>query len=396
MRRKEGRVMTEVQKRMKIAFLTSFDPLDRRSWSGTVYHLVRALEKHCEEISYIGPMKVRQKTIGKIINKCSRLILKRGFEYNASFLVAKKYAKVAAQRLAGGDFDVIITVAGSPEIAFLKTDIPIVLIEDATFAILYNYYPQYTDLLKISIHQTNMIEALAIGKASMVIYSSEWAARSAIEVYHADERKVHVVPYGANFETPPAKEGVLQRKKSGHCRLLFMGVNWQRKGGEIAFETLLKLEELGITAELTVCGCNPPKRFTHERMTVVPFLDKNDEKQREEINRLFVMSDFLLLPTRGDCTPIVFCEANAFGLPVITTSTGGVPGIIKDGENGCMLPLSARGAEYAQVIAEIYQDDQRYAGLVKSSRAAFDNRLNWSVWGTTVKKLLDEMLAADL
>lgn len=386
--------MKEVPGRMKIAFLTSFDPLDRRSWSGTVYHLVQALEKHCGEITYIGPMKVRQKAIGKIINKCSRLILKKGFEYNASFLVAKKYAKVAAQRLAGGDFDVIITVAGSPEIAFLKTDLPVVLIEDATFAILHNYYPQYTDLLKISIHQANMTEALAIAKASMVIYSSEWAARSAVEIYHADERRVHVVPYGANFETPPTREGVLQRRKSGRCRLLFMGVNWQRKGGEIAFETLLKLEELEIAAELTVCGCIPPKGFTHERMVVIPFLDKNDEKQREEINKLFVMSDFLLLPTRGDCTPIVFCEANAFGLPVITTSTGGVPGIIKDGENGCMLPLSARGAEYARVIAEIYQDDQRYAALVRSSRAAFDNRLNWSVWGTTVKKLLDEMFAA--
>jgi glycosyltransferase involved in cell wall biosynthesis len=392
---KESHVMKEVQKRLKIAFLTSFDPLDRRSWSGTVYHLVKALEEHCGEISYIGPMKVRQKTIGKIINKCSRLILKKGFDYNASFLVAKKYAKVAAQRLAGGDFDVIITVAGSPEIAFLKTDIPVVLIEDATFAILYNYYPQYTNLLKISIHQAHMTEALAIGKANMVIYSSEWAARSAIEIYLADERKVHVVPYGANFETPPTREGVLQRKKSGHCRLLFMGVNWQRKGGEIAFETLLKLEELGIAAELTVCGCIPPEEFTHERMVVVPFLDKNDEKQREEINKLFVMADFLLLPTRSDCTPIVFCEANAFGLPVITTNTGGVPGIIKDGENGRLLPLSARGAEYSQVIAEIYQDDQRYAALVKSSRAAFDNKLNWNVWGTTVKKLLDEMLAAD-
>ena len=104
------------------------------------------------------------------------------------------------------------------------------------------------------------------------------------------------------------------------------------------------------------------------------------------------MADFLLLPTRSDCTPIVFSEANAFGLPVITTDTGGVAGIITDGENGFMLPVSARGAAYAQVIARLYQDDQRYAELVKSSRATFDHRLNWDAWGTTVKKLLDEML----
>lgn len=121
-------------------------------------------------------------------------------------------------------------------------------------------------------------------------------------------------------------------------------------------------------------------------------MDKNDASQREEINKLFVMADFLLLPTRGDCTPIVFSEANAFGLPVITTDTGGVAGIITDGENGFMLPVSARGAAYAQVIARLYRDDQRYAELVKTSRAAFDHRLNWDVWGTTVKQLLGEML----
>jgi glycosyltransferase involved in cell wall biosynthesis len=170
-----------------------------------------------------------------------------------------------------------------------------------------------------------------------------------------------------------------------------MGVNWQRKGGDIAFETLLQLEKLGIDAHLTVCGCVPPQQLSHQRMAVIPFLDKNDEKQREEINKLFVMADFLLLPTRGDCTPIVFSEASAFGLPVITTDTGGVSGIITDGENGYMLPMSAGGADYAHVIAREYLDDRRYAFLVHSSRAAFDHRLNWDVWGKTLRQLLDEL-----
>ena len=387
--------MNDQSKRIKIAFLTSFDPLNRRSWSGTIYHLAQAMQKHCGEVTYIGPMKVREKTLGKIINKCTLFFFKKSFAYNHSFLLAKKYAKVAAQRLAGRSFDVIVTVAGAAEISFLKTGTPIVLIEDATFAVLHNYYPQYTNLLKRSIYETNMTEALAIKKASLLIYSSEWAARSAIEFYDADERKVHVIPYGANFEIPPAKEGVLQKQKSGRCRLLFMAVNWQRKGGDIAFETLLKLEEMGIEAELIVCGCTPPKEFAHERMTVIPFLDKNDERQREELNKLFVKSDFLLLPTRGDCTPIVFSEANAFGLPIITTNTGGVPEIIHEGENGFMLPMSARGVEYAAVIAEVYRDDARYAELVKSSRAAFDHRLNWDAWGTSVAKILHEMLAQE-
>jgi surfactin synthase thioesterase subunit len=37
-----------------------------------------------------------------------------------------------------------------------------------------------------------------------------------------------------------------------------MGVSWERKGGAIAFETLLELEKMGIQAELIVSGCTFP------------------------------------------------------------------------------------------------------------------------------------------
>ena len=149
---------------------------------------------------------------------------------------------------------------------------------------------------------------------------------------------------------------------------------------------------MGVQAELTVCGCVPPSNFSHPRMKVIPFLDKNDKLQRKKLEKLLMQSDFLLLPTRGDCTPIVFCEASAYGLPVITANTGGVAGVIRDGENGFMLPFSARGAEYAEVIANVYREDQRYTDLVKSSRAAFEERLNWDTWGAIVKQLLANLV----
>src|SRR6266566_695712 len=192
-------------------------------------------------------------------------------------------------------------------------------------------------------------------------------------------------------ECPP-QDVALARKPSDRCRLLFLAAGWARKGGDIAFETLLKLEELGIAAELIVCGCTPPKAFVHERMRVIPFLDKNDQRQRRELEQLFMVSDFLLLPTRADCTPMVFCEANAFGLPVITTDTGGVSEVVRDGENGFLLPYEARGADYAEVVASLYRDEQRYVQLARTSRAAFESRLNWDAWGVAVKHILADLL----
>ncbi len=373
---------------LKIAILTASTLQNRKrsSWGGTVDQIIRALQKHCGEVYRIGAIYPKRRVVGKIVHRASRFFLKKNYLYNHTFSLARKYAKVAEQRLAGQSFDVIIAPSGATEIAFLETDIPIVLIEDANIALLQGYYTEYSNLLKRSAYETNALEELAIKKASLVLHPSEWAARSTMERYHADDRKVHAVPFGANFENPPPREVAQARKKSDHCRLLFLGVDWQRKGGEIAFETLLKLEELG--AELIVCGCIPPKEFSHERMTVIPYLNKKDEKQREKMESLFKEADFLFLPTRSECYGMVFCEASAYGLPVISTDTGGVSGAVKDGENGFLLPPSAGGAEYAALIAEVYRDERRYAELVRSSRVVFETRLNWDAWGITANKLM--------
>jgi glycosyltransferase involved in cell wall biosynthesis len=389
--------MNDETNRIKIAFLTAFDLQDIQSWSwaGTFYHMAQALQKHCGEVSHIGPIHCWEQSAARIIRKGSQLLLKKNFVLYHNFLVAKKYAKVAARRLAGGTFDVIFTPVGEPEIAFLETDIPIVLFEDATYGALINYYPTYSNLLKRSIYELNTLEDLALKKASLIVSSSEWAARSAIEDYHTDRRKVHVLPQGTNIDNAPPTEVIHQKQKSDRCRLLFVGVEWERKGGEIAFETLVKLEELGIQAELIVCGCVPPSQFAHERMTVIPYLYKSDEKQRAQLEQLYMTSDFFLLPTRSESYGMVFAEASAFGLPSITTDTGGVSEVVRNGENGFMLPHSARGAEYAEVIARIYRDDQRYAELVRSSRAAFDERLNWDAWGMAVSDLIAQLLGRE-
>ena len=413
--------MNDEKRAIKIAYITAFEPRDRQGWSGLIYYIAQTLQKHIGDVTYLGPQGtfherlvgialrrtskflikrdslfaeeglVYKKLVGIVLHRSSKLLLKKSFVYEESLLMAKGYASVDA-KLAKQTFDLIVAAAGVRAVCFLETDIPIVLVGDSTYPLLLNYYPEFRNVLKKSVREMHAIESSALKKASAIIYSSAWAAQSAIEDYHIDPREVHVIPFGANLDHPPAKELVLQRRKSGRCRLFFLGVSWQRKGGDIAFETLLELEKIGISAELIVCGCTPPKEFSHERMKVIPFLNKNDARQRNELERLFLSSDFLLLPTRGDCYGLVFCEAAAFGLPVITTRTGGVAEPVIDGKNGSLLPLDARGDAYAEVIARIYRDDERYNELVRASRAAFDTRLNWDAWGVAVKNIIAQVL----
>lgn len=396
--------MSEEKTRLKIAFLTPMDPQDRRAWSGILFHTYQALQKYCGDVvSITGPESHTH--FKRALAKKLRLLVKKYSAYNPFFSIgrkyfvcnyriasAKKFVKKVPAWLAANSFDVIVAPASTTEVAFVDADIPIVLIEDATFASLHNYYPQYSSLPRSAARDMNALSAKAIAKARLLIYASSWAAQSAIKDYGAEQEKVHVVPMGANFESAPPGEIVQEKRRSEQCRLLFIGFDWQRKGGDIAFETLLALEDLGIQAELTVCGCVPPAKYSHRRMKVIPYLDKNDPVQYRELEQLYLKSDFLLLPTRNECFGLVFCEANAFGLPVITTRTGGVPEVVRDGENGCLLPVSARGGAYAEAIAGLYRDEQRYARLVQSSRAAFDRRLNWDTWGLEASRLITNMM----
>ena len=143
--------------------------------------------------------------------------------------------------------------------------------------------------------------------------------------------------------------------------------------------------------ELVICGCTPPQSVTQEGLTIIPYLNKNDGEQRKRLDQLYRDADFFLLPTRADCYGIVFCEAAAHGVPSIAPATGGVPYAIRDGESGILLPPNATKADYATVISETFANPDRLARLRRSSRDAFEARLNWRTWGQRVSHLIQTL-----
>jgi len=350
--------------------------------------MAKALEEHCGEVVMLGPVKSHFAIIGKILNRTSRVLIGRSVDYHHSMMLARRYAQHFSHQLRQKSCDIIFAPAASTEIALLDTAIPIVYASDATFRLLTDYYPFYQKLISRSVRSGNIIEQLALRNASAVIYPTAWPVQSAVRDYGVDKSHVHVVPYGPNIESVPSIEVVKSKQFAEHCRLLFVAVEWGRKGGDIAFETLLELEKLGVNSELVVVGCVPPRQFRHPRLHVVPFLNKNLDRDRQVFHEILLTSDFLLLPTRAEAYGIVFCEASAFGLPSISTDTGGVSGVVTEGKNGYLLPPEARGVEYAGLIASLFADKKKLSSLVTSSRAMYDTRLNWDVWGRQMYKIL--------
>ena len=382
----------EQQNKIKItvAFLTTTDPNNKRSFSGTHYYMLHTLKKIFHEVVPLGPVKLSN-SIKWIEYLKVILTFARGKRYNRnhSELRAKFYSKIFQKQLNDKKIDLIIAAAASPSISYLNTDIPIIHVTDATFQLMVGYYEAFSNLSKSSVIESDKIELRSIKNSTLSIYSSGWAAKSAINYYGKEKDKVFQIPYGVNTNKIPDRELIYLKASNKTCKLLFLGVNWKRKGGDIAFATLMELLQMPLATELTICGCRPPKNVKNKQLHVIPYLDKNFESDHDAFSKLMLDTNFIILPTRADCTPMAFPEAAAYGIPVITTYTGGVPDIIENNVNGFCLPYQATPKEYCDIIFAIFSDKTRYNSLITSSRNKYEEQLNWNAWGKRIKQLYE-------
>lgn len=374
-------------KKIRFAYLSAEDPRDKKVWSGTLYSIYSQLQT-LGEVEVLGPYKPRIRTFfAKILNQLYLKTVKKRISYRHSSFISKGHAAYFNSKLARGGFDYIVAPAACGEIANLNTTIPIIYITDGTFACCLNYHKALSNLTSHSIHEGNKIEQAAIDKSKYVVVPSEWAAKSVMQDYGANKQKVITFPYGANFDRLPLASE-LNLNAPTLWNLLFVGVYWDNKGGNIAFNAFKQLHDKGYAVSLTVLGCIPPPDIKHQHMRVIPFIDKNSEAGQTEMFEIYKANHLLLLPTRFDCSPIVINEASAFGMPALVANSGGVAGHLKHNVNGFLIDYNDTGAAYARRIEELIQSPKRYVELRKSSRKLYEAELNWKHWTDEFRKLL--------
>ena len=381
---------TANQAKLKIAYVSMSNPLDKKAWSGTHFNMYSALNKHIGQVDIIEPYIPKLPVLfGKILTALSQKINKR-YNYRHSKWLSKSFGKYYTKKLKSKKYDLIFAPAASCEIAYLKTNIPIIYISDSTIKSSLNYHKALSNLWKFSENESLTIEKRALEKSSIVAMTSPWAMRSVIEDFNIDKQKTIVLPFGANFEETPDDSFAKNRKLNKTCKLLFVGVNWENKGGTIAHTILTELLKRGIDAELSICGCTPPEKFLHEKIKVFSFLNKNIKSEREQLYKLFEEATFFIFPTRFEAYGIVCCEASAYGLISLAANTGGVSGVVREGENGFLFDKNNQGSAYVEKIIELLNDEKKYKELSLSSRSTFEKYLNWDAWAIALKNKLAE------
>jgi glycosyltransferase involved in cell wall biosynthesis len=378
----------------KIAYITETSIDDKHAWSGTAHYVYKALQKYGHTVIALGPKQPKfTGFICKIINQLSLKIFNKRFDYRHSKIYSKAFGRLFTNELKNIDYDIIVVCGGTEYGAYLKTIKPIYYILDRTIEGALNYHTILTNLLAFSQKQSIETDKKAMLESRKVFFSSLWAANHAQSLYKLNESKIGILPFGANLDKIPTALDVLIAKDLTTVKLLLIGTYWNNKGADIAVNALNHLLKNNIKATLTVVGCLPPNVIINDALTIIPFVDKNSKEGIKQLWELYLSHHFFILPTRFDCTPIVFCEASAFGLPILTANTGGVAGHLKEGVNGFIIDYEDKGIAYAKKIISVISSPEGYNKLCASTRQCYDEILNWDTWSNTFTQEVERSIS---
>ena len=170
---------------------------------------------------------------------------------------------------------------------------------------------------------------------------SKWFADSLIATGATSEGQVHVVHPGCNL-TQCTTERIPSRDAT--IRLLFVGRDFIRKGGDLAVNAISILNSgSGKRFKLTIAGPKslPDGILPNDNVVYV------GDVRSENLPDLYARHDIFVLPTRFEAFGIAFIEALAHGLPCVGRNAFAMPEFLiakknaelisKDEEDPCVL-----------------------------------------------------------
>lgn len=206
----------------------------------------------------------------------------------------------------------------------------------------------------------------------VVLVLSEWAAASVRDDYGVPTERVVVV--GAGTNVPPGATPVPAGDRDR--RILFVGLDWEQKGGPLVLDALRIVRRRVPDAELTVVGCTPDVH--EEGVRVVGRLDPRDPATPGTLADLYGRARAFTIAPAFDAFPNVLLEAAARGSVLVSTDRGSRGEVVRDGVTGLLAPHGDPGALADRLVA-VLTDDDLATRLSTNARELVVTRMTWPV-----------------
>lgn len=289
------------------------------------------------------------------------------------------HAKVG-RRLRKVDVDAVIGVADIETIA----DVPTFLFQDANFSVIQAHHDVVAEhapaLIKFPPGRLEDLIAeqrAAYASAAGVLSFSQWFADWLVEHDGVARERVHVV--GGGLHDLPAKRDLQARGAAG-TKVLFIGRDFHRKGGDLVVSAIQELRRSGSgDFRLTVVG---PTKWPLP--TPIPeWVDFLGEVPASGVRRLWANHDIFALPTWYEPYGLVFLEARAAGVPSLGRDAYCMPELVPSSA-GRLIPPAGALDDIAEGILAISQDHDLFASVSAES----DSVRASGTWGAVADRAL--------
>ena len=343
---------------LRVAVVATGDPASPATWSGSGAGLVAGLRGRGVEVVTVDaspPPAVRTAALA-----VSAAVRRSRVDADYTRGLDLLRGKVAARRLrAAGPVDGAILLGAEQR---LPAGTRYVVSADMTLLQARATHPVFSRLSDGTANAFAERQRRVYSDAVALAPWSHWAARSLVDDYGADPARVHVVGAGRNHEveSPDARPW-------SPPRFLFVGREWERKGGPVLLEAFAAVQRALPEARLDVVGGHPP--LDRPGVTGHGPLGFDVPDQARRVAALFAAATCFVMPSEVEPLGIVHAEAAAAGVPSIGSTVGGARTIIGD-EGGRLTPPGDAAALEAAMLELGDPETARRMGEAARGRAA--------------------------
>jgi glycosyltransferase involved in cell wall biosynthesis len=235
----------------------------------------------------------------------------------------KQFSKIIQQQLRKEDYLFILQTQSMCD-SSNETKVPFFIYTDHTNLNNLNYaHIRQTEYLHSNAYVK--LEKHAFDMAKLIFVMSMNIKESLMNQYSISEEKIKIVYVGTNTAAPVR----LNPEKYSKKNILFVGKDWERKGGPLLVDAFKIVQQAIPDASLTIMGCTPALKlkncFVHGEVSL------------KVVEEIYSHASLFCMPTLREPFGIVFLEAMFNRLPVITNNIGATPHLIKNGYNGYIL-----------------------------------------------------------
>jgi glycosyltransferase involved in cell wall biosynthesis len=218
------------------------------------------------------------------------------------------------------------------------------------------------------------LERTIYHNATLVFTRTGDVSQSVIEDYGCSREKVFCVYAGSNL----SNNFEVDVRRYENKEILFVGFDWERKGGPELIEAFKRVLQVYPDARLVIVGCSPRIRIRNcDVVGVVPLKD---------LDYYYKKASLFCLPTKIEPSfPIVCLEAFAHGLPVVATNVEGMADIVREEETGYLVK-PGDVASLSEVLTRLLGNSEKCRILGENGRRLVLTKYNWENVGAEIAR----------